>query len=202
MKKALSILLALSLLLCCAPALAEEAAEYTPYTDPTGHYSLEYPADYLLLDAETIDALISAMESGEIDIGFDFSTYGPMLKESNLTLFVDPFTGNNVNVVIMDLGAHLSAEILVQLSIPATREQYKTMMPDAVYDDEGSVKTINGTDFAHLALRYPQNGVSVYMEQYVVCVGSLMYNLTFTYNNSPEEADIAHMVSTFSAAAE
>lgn len=202
MKKMLSVLLALSLLLCCVPALAEEAAEYAPYTDPTGHYSLEYPADYLLLDAETIDALIAAMESGEIDVGFDFSAYASMLKESSLTIFMDPFTGNNINVVIMDLGAHLSADILVQLSIPATREQYKTMMPGAVYDDEGSVKTINGTDFAHLALQYPQNGVTVYMEQYVVCVGNLMYNLTFTYNNSPEEADMAHMLSTFSVAAE
>ena len=202
MKKALSVMLALALLLCCMPALAEETAEYIPYTELTGQYSLEYPAGYQVLDDETVDALLSAMEGGEIDLGYDYSPYVTMIRESNIVYFFDQLTGNNINVVFQDLGGSLSAELIVMLSFPYTRMQYNTMFPDVAYDDEGSVHTVNGVDFARLALHFNQNGMPFFMEQYTVCLGNFLYNITFGSYTGIREAEVEHVVSTFSGKAE
>lgn len=201
MKKALSVMLTLTLLLCCMPALAEET-EYIPYTEPTGQFSLEYPADYLLLDDETVDALFSAVEDEEIDFGFDFSTYAAAIRESNTVYFLNLLNGSNFNVVFQDLGGHLSANLMMLMIYPSLVEQYKTIFPTAVFDDEGSILTVNGVDFVRLALRYLQDDVTVHMEQYGVCMGNFLYYFTFSSDNTIKEADVTHILSTFSSTAE
>ena len=97
-------LLALPLALGCVHALAEEAA-YTPYIPHQG-YAVEYPSNYVLMDAGTIASIADAVMNGGLEgTNIDPATLGAFRVQIG-TLDIVAFyhaSGTNVSIATMNL---------------------------------------------------------------------------------------------------
>ena len=87
MKKTLAMLLAL--LLFALPVLGQGAGKWMRYTHPTFGFSLQYPSDWLAVDAGNIDEYIAAYQAGTMRHGAAdaemLSDLAPVTKELNTT---------------------------------------------------------------------------------------------------------------------
>lgn len=123
MKKVLSLVMALMLLMLC-PAMAETAEETAaqPQTlvSPDGSYSFDVPADYIPMDSRLMLSVISTPEMQQIMaqvLGLQdaskLSMYLEMMEASNMMIVYSSDLMGNINVQTFE--ASLTMDMLVML---------------------------------------------------------------------------------------
>ena len=89
MKKILSVLLALTMLLVPVLAMAEaaQAVTYQSYTHTDDQYTIEYADNWLMLNAELISTILNTMDTSEDEqLALLVNTYGPQIQQMDMAL--------------------------------------------------------------------------------------------------------------------
>lgn len=187
MKKFLTLLLAAMMLLALMPALAETtAAETQLLTSPDGSYTIEVPADFIPVNAETMMTLLSdeamqqliAQVMGLTDAS-QMWDYIELLDASNMMIIYGPDMYSNLNVqatktpltmeqmtLLKDL---LDQTIIQQYASVGVSEEHISLLP--IQEVGGRSWYTLQVEFAGMQLRQwmtVENGV-----QYALNFGSI-----------------------------
>ena len=189
MKKLLSLVLVLMVILPCAAMAESPEVELTTYTHANQLYTIGYPADWTVLDKASIESISNAVAEGQIDglSNEQVQAYAQQITSADMTIFTDP-AGNHVNVVVQELGTDMSADMLVSMVAPSIVSQYESMFEGCTVTDTGSVATINGRGYMTLAVTYEVVGIELSLSQYMIVVNGTLYTVTFT--SLPDDADM------------
>lgn len=134
MKKMLSLVLALMLLMLC-PAMAETTIEMQTLTSPDGTYSFEVPQDFFPMNAEAVKTLFATEEMQQViaqamglQDASQLAVYFQMLEENSMMMVYGSDMVSNLNV--QAIPTVLTMEMLVsmkELMDSTTTQQYLTM---------------------------------------------------------------------------
>ena len=213
-RQLLAALLALTMLLFCVPAMAEEG-EYAVYTqvdyEPlplTQLYSMEYPAGYIVVDINTVESLkeIPAEELPEIinpNFGDDslpdasFEQLYPLVEWRGMnTYLVNPEDGSYISITF---GIYESGVVLHRPFINTIRLNYQVRSNhEAFFYDSGTFCNYGGQEFGRLAMTIPTlNGGPADGQVYMLASGNYLYILEFySYDEVPEEM-VEHVLNSF-----
>ena len=155
MKKLLSLILALMMIVCCMPALAASEG-YLDYTHPTQGYSVEYPESWIALDSTNIEAMMKSLADNEEFSALNLETVVPQITQMEMTMFMDIF-GTNINIVGQEVGMSLTASAFLPM-MPQMAQQVTASLPDAKLLDTGSLYEIGGNQYCTLCASYTPDG--------------------------------------------
>lgn len=209
MKKLLAILLALLLALGCMPALAEEESLYTAYTHPRLGYTVEYPTEFVVLDADTLPLMLQMVGQMGLE-GLDaatLQTLEPQITSTDMVMFMDAYTGANVNIAAADVGMAITNELFLAMVMPTMLAQYEANFSNVTFFDKGSLVDFGENNFVQLILGYDMAGQSNYFAQFFFMDGTVMYTFGYTINAAMDEATIIatdafveHLLASFAVA--
>lgn len=175
MKKLLALVFAL--MLFAMPALAEI------YTQPEVGYTVECPEGWLAVDNTTIDAYISAYETGAMTFtGTNADTLQQIKAQLTFPgsmIMIDPYA-NNVVITAADMGMEFTMEMFHAAMAPMMREQFVAQIPDITFVDEGSILEMNGRKYMTIVGTYEAFGTTVGVQQIYYLEGSTMYIFNVT----------------------
>lgn len=119
MKKMLSLVLALMLLMLC-PAMAETAVEMQTMTSPDGTYSFEVPQDYFTLDASVLKTIFTTEEMQQflanamgLQDASQLAMYFEMMDANNMMIVYN--TGMVSNLNVQAIATTLTMDMVVNL---------------------------------------------------------------------------------------
>ena len=162
MKKLLAALLALMMLLCCLPALAEEESTYTAYTHPRLGYTVEYPTEFVVLDADTLPLMLQMVGQMGLE-GLDAATIQalePQITSTDMVMFLDAYTGANMNIAAAAVGMAITNELFLAMVMPTMHAQYEASFSNVTFYDKGSIVTFGENNFVQLVLNYDMAGMN------------------------------------------
>lgn len=186
MKKLLSLILSLMMIVCCMPALAASEG-YLDYTHPTQGYSVEYPESWIALDSTNIEAMMKSLADNEEFSALNLETVVPQITQMEMTMFMDIF-GTNINIVGQEVGMSLTASSFLPM-MPQMAQQVTASLPDAKLLDTGSLYEIGGNQYCTLCASYTLAGSDLYVFQFYAFSGTTMYLITLTMNASVVDMD-------------
>lgn len=189
MKKFLSVLLVLALLVLPVVSMAEAAettddffANYETYTHTNDQYSLFYPKTWTVLNADMIETIMTAMtDSQDEQLAQLAAQYGPQIKQTDMVMFISETGMSNVNVVCQYVGLNIDEDQLLLLAPGFTAELAK-VMEGIEFINEGSIMDLATCKAMLLEYTYTLSGMEMYGAQAYVPVDDDMY--IFTYNCS------------------
>ncbi|MBE5815854.1 MAG: hypothetical protein E7320_11745 [Clostridiales bacterium] len=189
MKKFLSVLLVLALLVLPVVSMAEAAettddffANYETYTHTNDQYSLFYPKTWTVLNADMIETIMTSMtDSQDEQLAQLAAQYGPQIKQTDMVMFISETGMTNVNVVCQTVGLSIDEDQLLLLAPSFTAELAK-VMEGIEFINEGTIMDLATCKAMLLEYNYTLAGVEMYGAQAYVPVGEDMY--IFTYNCS------------------
>jgi len=155
MKKMLAMLLAL--LLFAMPVLGQGAGKWMRYTHPTFGFSLQYPSDWLAVDAGNIDEYIAAYQAGTMRHGAadaeTLSMLAPDIHEMDMTMLMDTF-GNWIQMNYYSLGYTMTIHQFSTLVLPQILREMKDYpyYAEAEFLTDGEIVTYGENTFALLAV--------------------------------------------------
>ena len=184
MKRTIALIAALILLGQFALA---SAAELSPYKALDGKYSVSYPAEWMMLDKDSVADWVEQAASGEITVpGINAEAlrqYGESMKNSPLVLFMSPETGDNVNITYVEepgLAAY-TVDVVVQQLGGMLAQQFQAVYGDYEPLDIGSTLQIGDRTFGHTSGTATVNGFKSQQIQLYFLTGGTLYYLTFTF---------------------
>lgn len=186
---ALSILLALSIG-AASMQTAEQSLVLNTYNDPTGAYAISYPNLWTVIDKETSHTLLEQMASGELEAqGMNLETLQaliPQMEAVPMVMFLEPFTGDNYNVVYtVNPGyATLAPEQMETQLAPLLQEQFKTLYEEFTFLDSGSLVDLPAGQALQVILNTDLNGILTQQNQYYFLAGERLFVVTFTHSLS------------------
>ncbi len=184
MKKTSALIACLLLILQVAGAGAHDML---PYTEPNGAYRLSYPADWVVVDQESIAILQEDMASGKLPTK---GALADMINQNQRFTYETPTTvfgeiGTGIKLIITceenPSYAGLSLEAFLAQIVGPLAEQLQQRNRNIEFLDPGSVLSIGENTFSHLSGIVPIDGVTCQQEQYHYLKGSLMFCLTFNH---------------------
>ena len=179
MKKLLSLLLALMMLVLPMAGLAEE--DFEIYVDPTDTYGFAYPNDWTLLSKETIAEVLSSVEIEDEGFAALLQSLLPQIENTNMVMVLSPDLQSNINLVVTDLGGKLSAsELMTQ--VPALQEMLKQQMPGIEFIDEAEIIETESYEYVLMGYVYELDGQSIVALQAFTSQGTSLYTFTLTLN--------------------
>lgn len=197
MKKLLSLMLSLMLILGCVPALAASEG-YADYTHPTQGYSLEYPQSWLALDSANIESLMIDLSANPALATLNLDAVLPQITQMQMTMFVD-INGSNINVVRQSVGMAITAEQFMPM-MPQMLSQVTAALPGAQVLEEGALYTIGDHQYCNLCISYNLAGSDLYAFQFYTFSGTDMYLITLTMNPASDMDAVAeytdHLLAT------
>lgn len=204
MKKIFAAILALLMTLSFAGALAEPAytAEYATYVHPELGYTFECPAEWYIIDAETIEMIFDAPETAQMFQGVDLESYKQQIELTYMAMFMSPDGIANFNITAQNIGVPFSAEVLVEQLMPSLISQYQQLMPGVQFIEPGCVEEVEGKEYANLMYMW-DNGSQLIGAQFAACETGTLYMLTFSCPiNDPElfeaySIEFDHVLATF-----
>lgn len=188
MKKFLSVVLALALMLMPVLSMAEAATEleYAQYTHTNEQYSFVYPNTWTVLNAETIEMLVNTLsESADEQLAQMVATYGPQIQQYDMVMVINETGMTNINVVCQPVGMEATEEALQSLA-PAAVLELSNTMPGIEFLNEGTVTEFNGNKSLVLEYTYELSGMQMHGAQVYVAVGTNLYMFTYTCANADE----------------
>ncbi|MBQ3079524.1 MAG: hypothetical protein IJC48_05930 [Clostridia bacterium] len=204
MKKLISLFLVIMMSVFAIASVSAEANEYILYTHPTVGYSLEYPSDWIALDTESVQELLTLFADDSSVEGLDLKSLAQQLTGTDMAMFIDMY-GNNVNIIKQAMGMPISASDFVTV-LPMFMSQFEASYPGITFFDEGTVYTAGANQYAKMAYGYDLGGFYTYGEQFYDCSTGDLYTITFTAASGSSEADIQsvypmidHMLATFNS---
>lgn len=186
MKKLLSLILSLMMIVCCMPALAASEG-YLDYTHPTRGYSVEYPESWIALDSTNIEAMMKSLADNEEFSALNLEAVVPQITQMEMTMFMDIF-GTNINIVGQEVGMSITASSFLPM-MPQMAQQVTASLPDAKLLDTGSLYEIGGNQYCTLCASYTLAGSDLYVFQFYAFSGTTMYLITLTMNASVADMD-------------
>ena len=186
MKKLLSLILSLMMIVCCMPALAASEG-YLDYTHPTQGYSVEYPESWIALDSTNIEAMMKSLADNEEFSALNLEAVVPQITQMEMTMFMDIF-GTNINIVGQEVGMSITASSFLPM-MPQMAQQVTASLPDAKLLDTGSLYEIGGNQYCTLCASYTLAGNDLYVFQFYAFSGTTMYLITLTMNASVADMD-------------
>ena len=145
MKKLLSVLMALALVLVPVLSLADavETLEpaYLQYTHTDDQYSFMYPDTWTLLNKENIQTIMEAVDAeADAELAQMIATYGPQIQQSDMVMLLSETGLTNVNAVAQYVGMHASDNDLLSLA-PSLVAQLSGAMAKTAIWPRGPVTT-------------------------------------------------------------
>lgn len=188
MKKMLSLVLALLLLMMC-PAMAETAVEMQTMTSPDGNYSFEVPQGYFTMDAEILKTLFAteqmqqflAQVLGLADAS-QLSMYFDAMQEANMMIVYTDDMAGNLNVQVME--ASLTMDMVVALKgllDQSSIQQYEQMGIAA--EDVHPMEIQQFGNYKWYGVQLVMAGLNV--QSMLTIVDGMQYTLTFTSMDAP-----------------
>lgn len=184
MKKILSVLLALAMLLMPVLSLAEAAAmlaaDYTTYTHTDDQYSFMYPNSWTLLNAENVETVLDAIsETEDEQLAQMIATYGPQLQQSGMIMLLNETGLTNVNVVAQYVGMRATDDVLLSLA-PQLVSQLSNAMAGIEFVNEGTIVKLGENTGLMLEYQYTLSGTDMYGVQVYISGETDLYIFTYT----------------------
>ena len=195
MKKLLSALLTLCLLVLPMVSLAEAATQdmqMETYTHSSGAFSMQYPSDWTLLDRSTIDTLISMAANSSDEVKNVYENVKQQLAAADIVMILSPDMQCTANVTVQALGASMTAEQISSLSAQL-QSSIKLNLPTATFPNDGSVVTVGSNEFFMLEAVYTLSGVEFNSITYMTAPNTNLYTVNFTVASSVVDANIDAM---------
>ena len=176
--------LILTAVLCVSFCMTAFAADqYSAYTHKTQGYSLEYPSDWLVLDTETVSAVLKDAGNQAAYANIDIEAYAQSITSSDMVMFMKA-DGDNMSVVSQYIGQAFSADALVKELAGALVNQYKQLMPGAEFIVEGDVFEIEGREFAYIMYSWNNGYTDVLGIQAMNCDSGSLFYFTLTCDDT------------------
>ncbi len=182
MKKTLSQILTLALLITLlAPALAE-SPDYVRYTHPTDGFQISYPADWFMLDKENFDGALRAIkESGNTAV--DASAM-EALKETiqavDMFVCVSPDNAFNFNLYALPLDGPVTGEDILSELCPMGLDELRSIYGEIEVNAEGVELAIGDLTYYAIAATAQPGGETVAIVQMYYPVDTQVYIFTYT----------------------
>lgn len=173
MKKLLSYVLILVFLLSFS-GISE--TELTHYTHPDYGCSFSYPADWVVLDTETIQSLFEQSRLKEILKTDDVSVYQQQIATNKMAMFVN-YNNDNFNIVATPMRIPLPAQSVIDYILPDLINQFSSVYNGIRFINKGDILEIGGKEYAYIQYTLQEETVST---QYYCCENGKIYTLTFT----------------------
>lgn len=134
MKKLLSLLLCLMMVMSCA-AMAETAVEMQTMISPNGDYSFDVPADFFSMDGRVLTTIFSTPEMQQalaqamgLQDASQLAVYFETMKEANMMIVygADMVSNFNIQVTPSDLTMELVAALKAMMD-NAMAQQFQTL---------------------------------------------------------------------------
>jgi len=188
MKKILSVLLALTMLLVPVLAMAEaaQAVTYQSYTHTDDQYTIEYADNWLMLNAELISNILNTMDTSEDEqLALLVNTYGPQIQQMDMVLFLSESGMTNVNIVYQEMGLQLTGDLLMSMA-PNFVAQLSQSFEGIQFLNEGSLIAVNGVDSLMIEYAYELSGQQMQGAQVYVPGSTGLCLVTYTCGNADE----------------
>ncbi len=203
-KKLVSMLLAVLMVLAPVFAMAEAASEvtYATYQNETNGYAIDYPETWSLLSKENVQSMIDSVASGETKIeGMDPSvleTYKSQIEAMDMVMFMSADGAVNANLTYQAVPMLYTSDALISQMYPVAVQQFQSMFKDYTELAAPQVETVGDKEFVETAGQYTLSGMSFIMLQAHHCTDKFLYTVTFTINTSlnPDMAAIDTVSST------
>ena len=183
MKKMLSILMTLALMLVPFAALAQAEIDFEVYMHPNGSYGFAYPNEWVVISREVIEqAMEDGYTAGDGGIGDLFAALKPQMDQMDLVMVMNLETSDNVNLVCQDAGSHLSDEQLIK-NLEEFQKIWAHVDPTTEFVSEPEIMQIvdGGRSYAVLVYRSTDaEGYPVNVVQSITCEGTMQYTFTLT----------------------
>ncbi len=184
MKKILSVLLALAMLLVPVLSMAEAAeataVEYTTYTHTDEKYTFAYPNNWILLTAENVETVLDAIsETEDEQLAQMIATYGPQLQQSGMIMLLNETGLTNVNVVAQYVGMRATDDVLLSLA-PQVVSELSKAMAGIEFVNEGTIVKLGENTGLMLEYQYTLSGTDMYGVQVYIPGETDMYIFTYT----------------------
>lgn len=190
MKKLLSLLMALTLMLVPFAALAEEG-DYEVYLSPDETYGFVYPNSWMLISREIIEeAIEEGYTAGDGGLGDMIEILKPQMEQMDLIMVMNMATSDNLNMVRQDIGQNLSDEDLLK-----SMEQFKSMWsqldPNVEFLSGPELSPVGEDGRSYAMVLYSTTDVSglpINAIQATTCEGSIQYTFTMTMYSTEGDA--------------
>lgn len=192
MKKLLSVLMALALVLVPVLSLADavETLEpaYLQYTHTDDQYSFMYPDTWTLLNKENIQTIMEAVDAeADAELAQMIATYGPQIQQSDMVMLLSETGLTNVNAVAQYVGMHASDNDLLSLA-PSLVAQLSGAMANIEFVDEGSIIELNGINALMVEYNCELAGTAMHGVQAYISGAENLYIFTYTCAGADEVA--------------
>jgi hypothetical protein len=195
--KKICALMVVGLLLAAMPAAfagSSPAAEtqYNTYGNETYGYSVDYPAEWTLLDSDTVGDVMELLTSGELT----FEGITPDALEALKTMISGDMTGftefvdrngNNFNVTCFTFPTLASIDAAKEILVPQIITGYQQMYSDMAVLDDGSVYTVDDREFIKVKCMYTIDGMTVLVTPFFHFENDLLFNIIFTWVTTGDE---------------
>lgn len=184
MKKILSVLLALAMLLVPVLSMAEAAevlaTDYTTYTHTDDQYSFMYPNSWILLNAENVQTMLdAASETEDQELAQIIQTYGPQIEQTGMIMLLNETGNTNVNVIAQYVGMRATDDVLLSLA-PSLVSQLSNAMPGLEFANEGTIVKLGENTGMMVEYQYTLSGTNMYGVQVYISGETDLYILTYT----------------------
>lgn len=191
MKKLLSVLMALALMLVPVLSMADAVetleAACLQYTHTDDQYSFMYPDTWTLLNKENIQAIMEAADAeADPQVAQMLDTYGPQVQQSDMVMLISETGLTNVNMIAQYVGMHAGDEELLALA-PNLVAQLSNAMTGIEFVDEGSIIELDGFNALMVEYNLELAGTSMHGAQVYASGAENLYIITYTCSG-PDEA--------------
>jgi hypothetical protein len=184
MKKILSVLLALAMLLVpvlsMAEAAEELAADYSIYTHTDEQYAFAYPNNWILLTAENIETVLDAVsETEDEQLAQMIATYGPQVQQTGMIMLLNETGMTNVNVLAQYVGMRATDDTLLTLA-PQLVSQLSNVMEGIEFINEGTIVELGENTGLMIEYQYTLADTNMYGVQAYIPGETDLYIVTYT----------------------
>ncbi|MBR4069095.1 MAG: hypothetical protein IKK08_10795 [Clostridia bacterium] len=184
MKKILSVLLALAMLLMPVLSLAEAAAmlaaDYTTYTHADEQFSFMYPNSWTLLNAENVQSMLTlASETEDQELAQIIQTYVPQIEQSGMIMLLNETGNTNVNVIAQNVGMRATDEDLLSLA-PTLVSQLSAALEGVEFVNEGVIINLGDKNGLIVEYNYTLSGTEMQGARVYVSGETDLYIFTYT----------------------
>lgn len=187
MKKILSMLVVLCLMLAPVMGMAADFENFNVYEDPNDRFAFAYPGDWILLSKETIDEAIAMAETMlDEESKALFQSIVPQVEQLGLIVLTDATMQSNINLICQDVGGELTTDFVLAVAQPAL-EQMRASLNDFEIVDEPYVLELEDKQAVIMSYMYSMADTYMVGVQANIGAGSNLYSLTLTM--TPENTD-------------
>lgn len=195
MKKTMTCLLLVLLLAGCCTAVTASTADvtYQTYVNEPFGYQIDYPADWTMLDKDTIDYYMAQLnEQNTSQAGISASAMEAVkaqimqLEDGAYVEFMAP-RGDTVAIVCYDYPATPSMDYSIESLAPQFIAMYQTMFTDFTLLDSGSEYIVGDADFLKLQFETLLFGQTVRITALYLFQNDRLYSFAATWLNTDPE---------------